>query len=208
MKHSRAVLTGLCLSLAAHLCGAEINFNNDPFAGSNALSTPGRQFNGLGEQTLNQFVVLTDRFVFNTNAFPNVGQLSFVNTLASNLPGNGFNVIVLQDSDNDNNLATPFNAGVAATLIANQLTGDAAGFFIYFNSALNLNRLVYSTNLNAADADLSILARISSPTGQGAINALPGFGAANFGTSDVPEPSTFVLSAAGMALAWLRLRRT
>lgn len=187
---------------------ADINFNNDPFAGSTALITPGRQVNGAGEQTLPQFNLLNDRFVFNTNAFTNITPLTFVNSTALNLPTSGFNVIVLQDSDNDNNPATAFNAGTAATLIANQLTTDTAGFFIYFNSGLSLNRLVYSTNLNAADADLAILARISSPTAQAAIDALPQFGASNFGTSNVPEPSTFALGAAGLALAYLRTRKS
>jgi hypothetical protein len=186
---------------------ADINFINNPFAGSTALATPGRQVNGLGEQTLPQFNLLTDRFVFNTNAFPNITALAFVNSTALNLPTSGFNVIVLQDSDNDNNPATAFNAGTAATLIANQLTADSPGFFIYFNSSLNLNRLVYSTNLNSADADLAILARISSPNGQTAISALPQFSAANFATSDVPEPSTFALGAAGLALAYWRARK-
>jgi hypothetical protein len=185
----------------------DINFNNNPFAGSTALSTPGRQVNSLGEQTLSQFNVLTDRFVFNTNAFPQVGPLAFVSGLAGNLPTSGFNVIVLQSTDNDNNPATAFNAGTAATLIANQLTVDAPGFFIYWNSGLSLNRLVYSTNLNVADADLSILARITSPTGVDAINTLSTFSAANFATSDVPEPSTFIFSAAGLACAFLRLRK-
>lgn len=184
--------------------GATVNFNGDPFAGSTALSTPGRQVNGLGELTLAQFDLVTDRFVFNINAFPNVGPLNFIN---STLVVNGFNVIVLRDVDNDNNPATPFNAGLAANLIANQVSSDGAGFFLYFNSALSANRLVYSTNLNESNADLAILARISSPTGQGAINALPAFTAANFSTSNVPEPSSWLLSVAGLGLAWLRFRK-
>lgn len=207
MKNQQTFLAVLFAGFALTAQASDINFNNDPFAGSTALSTPGRQVNGLGEQTLPLFNLLTDRFVFNTNAFPLVGPLTFVNSTASSLPFSGFNVIVLQDSDNDNNPATAFNAGTAATLIANQLTADSAGFFIYFNSALNLNRLVYSTNLNSADADLAILARISSPTGAAAISALPNFSAANFATTNVPEPSTLALSAAGLALAYLRLRK-
>lgn len=207
MKNVLTTVALLWSAFAITAQAADINFNNDPFAGSTALSTPGRQVNGSGEQTLPQFNLLTDRFVFNTNAFTNITALTFVNSTATNLPTSGFNVIVLQDSDNDNNPATAFNAGLAATLIANQLTTDTAGFFIYFNSALSLNRLVYSTNLNSADADLAILARISSPTGQAAIGNLPQFAATNFATSNVPEPSTFAFGAAGLALAYLRLRK-
>lgn len=207
MKNILAALV-LLGSASANLAQAsDINFNNDPFAGSTALTTPGRQVNGAGEQTLPQFNLLNDRFVFNTNAFTNITPLTFVNSTALNLPTSGFNVIVLQDSDNDNNPATAFNAGTAATLIANQLTVDAPGFFIYFNSGLNLNRLVFSTNLNSADADLAILARILSPTGSQAATERTLFTASNFATSDVPEPSTFALATAGLALAYLRTRK-
>jgi hypothetical protein len=90
-------------------------------------------------------------------------------------------------------------------LIANQLTTDGAGFFVCFNTTLNVSRLVYSTNLNVADADLAILARITSATGQRAIDNLSRFSEANFGTSDVPEASSSLLCAAGLALVYLRV---
>jgi hypothetical protein len=147
------------------------------------------------EITIQAFNVTADQFVLDPAVF-NFSSLSFFNGFASNLPATGFNVIVLRDSDNDNNSATPFNAGSAANLIANRINTDGAGFFIYWNSNLQLNRLVYSTNLNATDADLKILARIASPTGTAAIAALSDFGANNFNT---PEPSAglLLMSAAG-----------
>ncbi len=61
---------------------------------------------------------------------------------------------------------------------------------------LGVNRLVYSTNLSVLAADLSILARISSPTGQAAIDALPTFRAENFAA--VPEPSSYALALAAL----------
>ncbi len=199
MKHSYLALVILSVGLNMTAHAADINFFNDPFAGSTALTTPGRQVNGLGEQTLPTFDILTDRFVFNTNAFSNSSPINFISSLGANLPVSGSNVIVLQNS------TAPFNAGLAATLIANQLTTDGAGFFIYFNTTLNVSRLVYSTNLNVADADLAILARITSASGQGAIDNLSLFSEANFGTSDVPEASSSLLCAAGLAMVYLRV---
>ena len=38
------------------------------------------------------------------------------------------NVIVLQDTDDDNNPATPFGAGNAATVIAGRVATDGPGF--------------------------------------------------------------------------------
>jgi hypothetical protein len=196
-SHLALVILWAGLNITAH--AADINFFNDPFAGSTALTTPGRQVNGLGEQTLPTFDIFTDRFVFNPNAFSNISSINFISSLGADLPDAGANVIVLQNS------TAPFNAGLAATLIANQLTTDGAGFFVYFNTTLNVSRLVYSTHLNVADADLAILARITSATGQGAIDNLSRFSEANFGTSDVPEASSSLLCAAGLAMVYLRV---
>ena len=79
-----------------------------------------------------------------------MGALSFYNGSAANLPIAGFNVIVLQDNDNDNNPATAFGAGTAANLIAARIDQAGPGFFIYTNQGLGMNRLVYSTVTNSA----------------------------------------------------------
>jgi hypothetical protein len=92
-------------------------------------------------------------------------------------------------------------------VIAGKVQSDGAGFFFCHNSVLNLNRLVFSTHLNDPTADLSVLARIASPSGVDAINALPQFGAGNFAAT-VPEPSTYALLGLGMAgMALARRRR-
>ena len=196
-------------SAAQQATAGPINFDIDPFSGSTALTTAGRQvYTGL-ERTLPSFSFSADTFVFNLGAFGNYGiggSLSFLNSPASGIPGAGANVIVLQDVDNDANATTPFAAGTAANLIAARVNTDGAGFFIYHNSVLDVNRLVFSTNLNDATADLSVLARIASPSGLDAVYALPQFGSGNFAAA-VPEPSSLALLAAGLCSVGFFSRR-
>jgi hypothetical protein len=207
IRTSLAFALALVLLQAAPSLAGIILFNSDPFEGSTALTTPGRQVVG-NELFLPEFSIENDVFAFDPTFFDVDAPVSFFNGPASGLPTGGLNVIVLQDSDNDNNPATVFNAGLAANLIAAQITQPGAGFFIYFNSAssINANRLVYSTDLSSDQADLKILARIVSPTGNEAIAALPTFQADNFAI--VPEPSTFALSATGaIGLGLIQLAR-
>lgn len=179
---------------AAH--AAAVVFDTAPFQGSNADPNDGiRTVFGGNERFLAGFDFAQDQFVFNPAAFGLAGPIAFASGLAAALPTSGADVIVLQSTDNDGNPATPFNAGSAATLIANALEADGAGFFVYHNSVLGVNRLVFSTNLNSATADLAILARITAPSGADAIAQLPGFGAANF---TVPVPATWALAGLGL----------
>lgn len=202
LRHTLSVASLICSLWASSARGAEILFATDPFAGSTALTTAGRQVVG-NEVNLPSFDFVNDRFVFDLSVF-GVSGLSFFNGAASAIPASGRNVIVLQTTDDDANLATPFNAGSAANLIAAQINVDGAGFFIYFNQGLNLNRLVFSTNLNSNTADLKILARILSPTGSLGVAALPSFGATNF----VPTPEPGSLSLLGAAgVVWMVARR-
>ena len=143
---------------ATSAAAADFNFNSAPFAGVD-VSAPTRQIVG-NELFINNFSPAGDRFVFDAGVF-GVGSLSFFNGTAATLPASGFNVNVLQDNDNDNNLATAFGAGTAANLIAARINQAGAGFFIYTNQGLGVNRLVYSTNLDDPTADLKILARLT-----------------------------------------------
>lgn len=191
MRCTALYIASAFVAFGATLNAATFNFVTDPFAGSDALTTPGRQVVG-GEPSIT-FTPGTDNFAFSLGVF-GVSSLSFANNVIGNIPASGVNVIVLETFDDDANAATAFGAGNAANLIATQLTTSGPGFFIYFNSALNLPRLVYSTDLNDNTADLKILARITNLTGQS--GALTSFTAANF--TAVPEPSSvFQLALAG-----------
>ncbi|MEL7485678.1 MAG: calcium-binding protein [Pseudomonadota bacterium] len=77
---------------------------------------------------------------------------------------NGSNVIVLLNVDDDGDAGTVFNARSAAQQIADLTDEDGAGFFVYFNSALGVNRLVRAENLNDGDGALEIVARLDDIT--------------------------------------------
>jgi hypothetical protein len=187
---------------AAGANAATFTFNSDPFAGTNVLNTPGRQVVG-GELFIN-FNPATDVFAFDPSVFGIGNQIQFANDVANNLPTSNVNVIVLRSLDDDNNALTPFGAGNAATLIANQITTPGAGFFVYFNQGLNMPRLVFSTDLNDANADLRILARMLNLQGQS--GALSTFNSANY-TTTTPEPSSLMLIGSGWLCIAMGLHR-
>lgn len=202
----RRYVTYLAFGVLAFSSTATANtftFDTDPFAGSTALTTPGRQI--VGGEAFITFNIATDLFALNTAVFGVGNTVLFANDLAANLPTGNVNVIVLQSFDNDGDPATPFAAGSAANLIADQITSPGPGFFVYFNQGLDLPRLVFSTDLNDNTADLKILFRMTNLTGQGGRDAIPTFTASNFAL--VPEPSTFLMTAAGVLLTLLCARR-
>lgn len=194
----RLLLAALALVASTAVApAAVIDLNNNVLAATGVNPNDGvRNVVGTGAISLPTFDVLADVFRFDLAAFGVTGPLKFANAPASSLTGSTANVIVLQDSDNDANPATAFNAGTAANLIAAALDLDGPGFFVYFNQTLNINRLVFSTNLNLNTADLQILAAIQSPTGADAIAALPTFSAAN--VAAVPLPASLPLLLAGL----------
>ncbi len=133
---------------------------------------------GSGPDQLSDWAIDQDLFQLDADGFGVAGSLSFVNDVAANLPTGGVNVIVLQDIDDG--VSTVFNARAAARLIGAQITQPGPGFFIYWNSALTVNRLVFSTDLSDGDAPISVLSAITTVDGQDAIDDLPVFSAGNF----------------------------
>jgi hypothetical protein len=183
-----------------------ITFDDDPFEGSTALTTPGRQV--VGNETFTSFDIAKDVFKFDESVF-GVGELNFANGEIGNIPGYGTNFAVLRTFDNDANPATPFGAGNAANLLADQITTSGAGFFVYFNSGLDLARLVFSTDLSDATADLKVLARLTNFTGQAGRDAMANLSAANFAvqpSTQVPTPGTLSLFGLGLIGVWLMRR--
>jgi len=160
-------------------------FNTDPFAGTTVLTAPGRQI--VGGELFTTFDIATDVFSFDPSVFGIGDTIHFANGLAGNLPTTGLNVVVLQSFDNDANPGTPFGAGNAANLIADQITSPGPGFFIYFNSGLDLARLVYSTDLSDDTADLKVMARFLNLTGQAGRDAIPTITEANFEVATAPD---------------------
>lgn len=208
VKMIRSLLSGaaaaalaLLSSTSAH--AATFSFATDPFAGSDARSTPGRQV--VGGEPFIVFDIAADQFAFERTVFDVSGNVAFGSGAVAGLPVSGLNVIVVGDLDNDANAGTPFGAAIAANLLADRITSDRAGFFIYFNSALDLPRLVYSTNLSDAQADLKILARLTNLAGTpGSLNQ---FSAVNFQFFDaVPEPASWALMILGFGLLGARMR--
>lgn len=201
-----ALVALVSLNAVSVASAATFTFFGDPFEGSTAPATPGRQI--VGGEDFISFDPLNDLFKL---GIPGLGpDVLFANDVVESLPTTNVNVIVLRTFDNDANPATAFGAGNAANLIAGRITTPGAGLFIYFNSTLDLARLVYSADLDDQAADLKILFRMENLSGALGRTALAAFTAANFTFVDaaaVPEPATLALTAAGIVTVWTRRRR-
>lgn len=189
-----SLVTTVCLVVGSAAAEAAVfRFDSDPFAGSDALTTPGRQI--VGGEAFIDFSPGTDVFSLASDAFGVDPSVNFFNGLGADIPDTGINVIVLQDA------TVPFNAGAAANLIAGRVSTPGAGFFVYFNSGLDVPRLVFSTDLSSNEADLKILFRMTNLAGAAGRAQLPAFSTENFEVSAVPEPATLLLAALGLATA-------
>ncbi len=156
-------------------------FAGDPFDGED-VSESGRQVI-QNEDQITDFDFANDRYRLNSTNFNIAGDTVNFLSLDANAAGASIsddaNVIVLQNANNDDP-NTPFNAGAAANQIAALTNVSRAGFFVYFNTNLGVNRLVYSSDLSDANADLNVLSRQTDLNGDAAITALSNFTANNF----------------------------
>jgi len=135
------------------------------------------------------FDVTRDKFVFDANDY-GLRHISFCNTkfgsgsgpqnddLSPEEPIGDCNVIVVQNSDNDDDETTGFGAGAAANLVADAIqaegdnTDSRAGLILYFNSRLALNRLFWSSDITKRTTDdprpeIIILGRFTERDGVG-----------------------------------------
>jgi hypothetical protein len=197
MVWMRVLLVIAMMSVATGAHAATILFDTYPVGLATAENTPGRQTVGSPGTEL-MFDPSQDVLAFDASIF-GITEILFANTLTSGLPASGVNFIVVQDT------AATFAAANAANLIAARLTDPGPGFFIYFNTSLDLARLVYSIDLDDETADLAILAQFTNLTGTSGFAALQTITADNVALQAVPEPTSLVLF--GTALAGIALRR-
>lgn len=164
-------------------------FSGDPFRGED-VSAPDRQI-VVGEDAIEDFDFATDRYLIDAVDFglPEEVRFATVDTTDPDaaIPEDA-NVVVVLNADNDADAETPFLAGTAAGEIAALTDASRPGLFVYFNSTLDLNRVVYSADLASAEADLSVLSRQTDLTGTDAVDALAAFSAENFEFGEVVEP--------------------
>lgn len=173
-------------------------FDGDPFDGAD-VSEAGRQIIG-NEDFITDFDFGRDAYLLNASDFGLAADVGFTAVDATRddavIPA-GTNVIVLLNSDNDGDPDTPFGAGTAADQIAALVDEAGAGLFVYADSDLQQNRVVFSTDLSSAEADLKILSRQTDLTGQDAIDALGRFSA----DTVIFEDSSFTLFVFGDSLS-------
>ncbi|MBD3881831.1 hypothetical protein IFO70_08700 [Phormidium tenue FACHB-886] len=119
---------------------------------------------------IRDYTIGEDQFALDSQAL-DLDRLVFQKGAAAQLD-DGANVLVLND---------PFAAaGAAARAIANNAAVTTKeGVFVYFNSTLGLNRVVYSRDL-ANGGDISVLANLDNQRGQAGATALANFTAADF----------------------------
>lgn len=146
-------------------------YEGDMFA--NGIPAPAGQ---TGINVLNQpdiiadYTIGEDQFVFDRLDL-GLDSLVFQQGISSQIAADG-NAIALLD---------PFPAaGAAARAIANNDTiTSGAGVFVYFNSTLGINRLVYSKDL-ANGGDISVLTNLNNQRGEAGLTSLSAFSGADF----------------------------
>lgn len=106
---------------------------------------------------------------FQSGVFGNPGQAN-VGADDPTTIGSDVNVVVIQNRDNNDpdgfpsNWDASWNARTSLQAIAANTTGDRAGFFLYWNEGLGVNRLFATDNLNDGNGSLQLLFTDQSDT--------------------------------------------
>ncbi|MBX9579009.1 MAG: hypothetical protein K2X87_01770 [Gemmataceae bacterium] len=77
-------------------------------------------------------------------------------------------------------LARTHSAGGKASAITPAIERTGPGFFVYYNSALGVNRLVFTPDLANGEAPLTVLAALCNMNGQAAIDTVSLFSQEKF----------------------------
>jgi len=112
---------------------------------------------------------VTDPLSFQSGVFGNPGQADVGEDDPAAI-GSDVNVVVIQNRDNNDpdgfpsNWDASWNARTSLQAIAANTTGDRAGFFVYWNEGLGVNRLFATDNLNDPSGALNLLFTDQSET--------------------------------------------
>lgn len=120
---------------------------------------------------ITDFTLREDQLAFNASAFGIDGPLVYAEGVTADLAGDA-SILVPFD---------PFpNGAAAAKAIADNPDIIAEeGLFLYFNSNLGINRLVFLQDL-ADGGPITVMANLSNLTGQAALDVLPTFAPTDF----------------------------
>ncbi len=147
---------------------------------------------GEGGDTITDFAIAEDRFGLDAASFGVAGEVAFQN-VARDGEGTDAALVGVLEGQNVYVLQGTFegNAGGAADALAEALAGgvdEGGGFFVYFNTNLNVNRLFFAEDLDNVDGGIQQLANLGDATDVAdALDDLADFSAENFSfdTSDL-----------------------
>jgi serralysin len=145
-------------------------YNGDLFANGIPTLAAAPNINVLNQpDTIVDFTNGEDQFVFD-RVSSRLNEVRFQKGTAAGIAD--ANVIILTD---------PFAAagGAARAIANNDSITTREGVFVYFNSTLGVNRLVYSNDL-ANGGDISVLANLDNQRGDAGLSGLANYTAADF----------------------------
>lgn len=146
-------------------------FSGNVFSGGTPLPVETTGIEALNSpDVITDYEIGKDQFVFNARDL-GIPSLTFQKGVASEIAANGNFIVQLNPSA---------NAATAALAIAdNPAITAEEGVFIYFNTTLGINRLVYSQDL-ANGGDISVLANLTNQAKATGLESLNNYTASDF----------------------------